>query len=303
MKVPPFLKAGDRVGIVSPARKISEEDMKPALDDLRTWGYEVVLGKSVFAADHQYAGTDAQRLADLQTMLDDPSIKAILCSRGGYGSLRIIDGLDWKGMKKNPKWLIGFSDITTLTMDAFNRGIASIHGPMGISWNGQTGDAASREYLRDMLAGNTPDYKWPVERPDVTRTGSGTGPIIGGNLSMLSQLLGTETDFSTKGCIFFLEDLDEYLYHIDRMIMHLKRGAKFDRLAGLVVGGFTDLHDNDSPFGKTYEEIIVGALPEAGFPVCFSAPIGHQPANYPILHGMEATLSVSHSSAELKFNL
>lgn len=303
MKIPPFLKAGDKVGIVSPARKISAEDLQPAIQDLEAWGYEVVPGRSVYAIDHQYAGTDAQRTADLQSMLDDPDIKAILCARGGYGSLRIVDGLNWKGMKKSPKWLIGFSDITTLTMAAYNLGIASIHGPMGISWNGQTGDPASRDHLRDMLAGKVPEFSWGVERPDLTRTGTGTGPIIGGNLSMLSQLLGTETDFSTKGCIFFLEDLDEYLYHVDRMIVHLKRGGKFDRLAGLVIGGFTDLHDNDTPFGMSFEEIILDALPESGFPVCFDAPIGHQPRNYPIPHGVKATLSVSHSTAELKFDL
>ncbi len=303
MKVPPSLKAGDRVGVVSPARKISAGEMEPALEDLRSWGYEVVLGEAVFASNHQYAGTDAQRLSDLQSMLDDPTIRAILCSRGGYGSLRIIDRLNWTGMEKAPKWIIGFSDITTLTMDAYNRGIASIHGPMGISWNGQTSDVTSREYLRDVLSGNIPAYSWGVEQPDVTRTGIGTGPIIGGNLSMLSQLLGTKTDFSTKGCILFLEDLDEYLYHIDRMIMHLKRGGKFDQLEGLVIGGFTDLHDNENPFGKTYQKIIADALPDGGFPVCFSSPIGHQPPNYPILHGVEATLSVSQSTSELKFNL
>lgn len=303
MKIPPFLKSGDQIGVVSPARSIPVENLEPAIHDLESWGFKVVLGKSVYAQDFQYAGTDAQRTSDLQTMLDDPSIKAILCSRGGYGSLRIVDQLNWKAFKKNPKWLIGFSDVTTLTMAAYNLGVASIHGPMGVSWNGQTGDEMSRNHLHKMLKGEISQYSFGVERPDLTRTGTGTGPIVGGNLSMLSQLLGTDTDFSTKGCIFFLEDLDEYLYHIDRMVVHLKRGKKFDQLAGLVIGGFTDLHDNDNPFGKSFEEIITDALPEGGFPVCFGAPIGHQPQNYPIPHGAKATLSVSHAVSELKFDL
>lgn len=302
MKIPPFLKPGDRIGIVSPARKISAEDLKPAIADLQSWGYQVVAGKYLHAEAHQFAGTDAQRTEDLQQMLEDESIRAILCARGGYGSLRIIDQLDLKALRKDPKWLIGFSDITTFTMAAFNLGVASIHGPMGISWNGQTGDEASREFLRQMLAGDIPHYTFPVERPDLCRTGTARGPIIGGNLSMLSQLLGTDTDFDSKGCIFFLEDLDEYLYHIDRMVVHLKRGGKFDRLAGLVIGGFTDLHDNSTPFGNSLEGIIRDALP-SDYPVCFGAPIGHQPLNYPIPHGAEATLSVSHSHAELRFHL
>lgn len=303
MKIPPFLKAGDRIGIVSPARSISEADLAPALADLQAWGLTVVKGTHLYAKDFQFAGSDAQRAADLQMMMDDPSISAILCARGGYGCLRIVDLLDWKAFRKSPKWLIGFSDVTTLTMDAFNRSLASIHGPMGISWNGKTADPASREWLRKILLGESPTYSWQVERPDMTRTGMGSGPLIGGNLSMLSQLVGTPTDFDTKGCIFFLEDLDEYLYHIDRMVVHLQRAGKFAQLAGLVVGGFTDLHDNDNPFGKSYEEIILGALPDRSFPVCFGAPIGHQPLNYPVIHGAKATLSVSHATAELTFEL
>jgi len=303
MKIPPFLKAGDRIGIVSPARSISESDLGPAIADLKSWGFTVVLGEHVYDTDHQFAGTDGDRARDLQQMMDDPGIRAILCARGGYGCLRIVDQLNWKGFRKSPKWLIGFSDVTTLTMDAYNHKLASIHGPMAISWNGKTGDAASRGWMRRILVGENPTYTWQVEKPHLTQTGMGKGPLIGGNLSMLSQLVGTPTDFDTKGCIFFLEDLDEYLYHIDRMVVHLKRAGKFAHLSGLVVGGFTDLHDNDNPFGKSFEEIILDALPNRDFPVCFGAPIGHQPLNYPVLHGVDATLSVSHTASELTFDL
>ncbi|MEM7039251.1 MAG: LD-carboxypeptidase [Bacteroidota bacterium] len=302
MRIPPPLKAGEKIGIVSTARKISREDLEPCLQSLRSWGLEPVLGKNLFKIDHQYAGTDAERAADLQEMINRPDISGILCARGGYGTLRIIDAIDLKPLRKNPKWIAGFSDVTTLTMAAYNAGVATIHGPMGISWNGATGDEQSRDYLRQMLMGPPPEYAYAPTRQDLTRTGIARGPLIGGNLSMLSQLLGTDTDFKTKGCILFLEDLDEYLYHIDRMVVHLRRGGKFSQLAGLVVGAFTDLKDNSTPFGKTAEEIIFDAAADFDYPVCFDFPVGHAPQNYPLLHGVDATLRVSHTRVELAFH-
>lgn len=301
MKFPQALRSGDKIGIISTARKISREDLQPALDSLVEWGLKPVIGKNLFASDHQYAGTDAQRTADLQSMIDDPQIRAILCARGGYGTLRIIDEVDLRGLKKDPKWIVGFSDVTTLTMACYNRGIATIHGPMAISWNGKTGDENSREYLRMMLFGDLPAYSATPLNHEVVRTGSGEGRLIGGNLSMLSQLIGTPTDFNTKGCVLFLEDLDEYLYHLDRMVVHLRRAGKFDGLAGLIVGGFTDLRDNDTPFGKTYREIIFEAVAGQDFPVAFDFPVGHSPLNYPLIHGAKVRLEVSHTRAELKF--
>lgn len=303
MRIPNHLSPGDKVGIVCPARKISEAELAPAIADLNAWGFVPVLGKHALAIDHQYAGTDAQRTEDLQTMIDDPSIKAILCGRGGYGSLRIVDAIDFKAMRSHPKWLIGFSDITTFCIAAFNKDIATIHGPMAISWNGETGDKASREYLRQILIGKSPNYSYtPIEQEQL-RTGKARGRLIGGNLSMLSQLLGTPSDFDTKGCILFLEDLSEYLYHLDRMVVHLKRGGKFDKLAGLIVGSFSDIQDNSTPFGKTVPEIILDALGDADIPVCFDFPTGHSPLNYPLIHGGLATLSVSHSHVELSMEL
>jgi muramoyltetrapeptide carboxypeptidase len=301
MKFPPPLRSGDKIGIISTARKISRKDLQPALDSLTEWGLKPVLGKNLFATDHQYAGTDAQRTADLQAMLDNPEIKAILCARGGYGTLRIIDEVDLRGLKKDPKWIVGFSDVTTLTMACYNLGIATIHGPMAISWNGATGDENSRNYLRQMLFGELPVYTATPLDHDLVRTGSGEGRLIGGNLSMLSQLIGTPTDFDTKGCVLFLEDLDEYLYHLDRMIVHLRRAGKFDRLAGLIVGGFSDLKDNDTPFGKTYGEIIAEAVSGYDYPVAFDFPVGHSPLNYPLIHGAKVRLEVSHTRSELRF--
>ena len=198
MKFPPPLKKGDKIGIVSTARKISQEDLQPCFNDLRRWGLEPVTGRHLFKTDHQYAGTDAQRAEDLQAMIDNPDIKGILCARGGYGTLRIIDQIDLKPLKKRPKWIAGFSDVTTLTMACYNEGIATIHGPMGISWNGKTGDEQSRDYLRQIFFGQTPSYTAPSTREDLTRTGVASGRLIGGNLSMLSQLLGTPTDFKTQ---------------------------------------------------------------------------------------------------------
>ena len=303
MRIPSHLSPGDKVGIVCPARKISEAELAPAIADLKKWGFVPVLGKHVYAIDHQYAGTDAQRASDLQDMIENPEIKAIMCGRGGYGSLRIVDEVDFKKMKGQPKWLIGFSDITTFGIDAFNKGFASIHGPMAISWNGETGDEDSREYLRQILVGKPPKYSYSPTEQEHLKTGQATGRLIGGNLSMLSQLLGTDTDFDTKGCILFIEDLSEYLYHLDRMIVHLKRGGKFEKLAGLIVGAFTDIQDNSTPFGKTVPEIILDALGETEIPVCFDFPTGHWPQNYPLIHGGLATLSVSHSLVELTMEL
>ncbi len=303
MRFPAFLKPGDKVAIVSPARKISPEEVAPALASLQEWGLVPVLGTHIYSVANQYAGSDGDRTADMQRMLDDPEIKAILCSRGGYGCLRIVDAIDFSALKKYPKWLIGFSDLTAFCIAAANAGSATIHGPMAISWNGKTADVASRAYLRALLMGELPAYSYAPALPERLRTGKATGRLIGGNLSILSQLIGTPDNFDTDGCILFIEDIDEYLYHIDRMMIHLKRSGKLKKLAGLIVGGFADLKDNDVPFGKTVEEIVLDAVGEADFPICFGFPSGHTPQNYPLVHGATATLSVSHSHVELKMEM
>lgn len=303
MRFAPFLKPNDRVGIVSPARKISPEEVAPAITSLQEWGLVPVLGTHIYDVHNQFAGTDANRIADLQRMIDDPTISAILCSRGGYGCLRIVDAIDFGALKKHPKWLIGFSDLTAFSIAAYKAGCASLHAPMAISWNGKTSDAAARAHLRALLTGDIPAYAYTPATPERLRTGKATGRLIGGNLSILSQLIGTPDDFDTKGCILFIEDIDEYLYHIDRMMVHLKRTGKLKDLAGLIVGGFADLKDNDVPFGKTVEEIVLDAVGEAPYPVCFGFPTGHWPQNYPLVVGATVTLKVSHSLIELQMEL
>ncbi len=304
MITPPKLKAGDKVAMVATARKVEPAQVELCVKALQAWGLEVVLGQNLWQVDRQFAGTDEQRAADLQSMVDREDISAILFARGGYGTLRILDRVDLKGLKRHPKWLIGFSDLTVLLARCAEEGIESIHGPMGVSWDGHTANPTAIEHLRKLLMEpGTATYSCIPQRPDLLRTGSAEGRLIGGNLSLLSQLMGTPTDFDTQGCILFLEDLDEYLYHLDRMMVHLRRGGKLEKLAGLVLGGFTELKDNPTPFGKTAEEIIADAVRGYQYPVVFGFPVGHWPENYPLPVGRKATLGVSHTKAELKFSL
>ncbi|HEX2898764.1 MAG TPA: LD-carboxypeptidase, partial [Bacteroidia bacterium] len=201
------------------------------------------------------------------------------------------------------KWLVGFSDLTAFAAGMLQVGISSIHGPMCISWNGKTSDPVSRGHLRELLMGQVPTYSYVPAHPDVLRTGKATGRLVGGNLSIISQLIGTPHDIDTKDCILFIEDIDEYLYHIDRMMVHLKRAGKLADLAGLIVGGFSDVKDNEIPFGATIEEIVLDAVGESAYPICFGFPTGHWPSNYPLVVGAKATLNVSHSFIELSMDL
>lgn len=303
MRFPESLKPGDKVGIVGPARKISPEEMAPAIASIQEWGLEPVLGNHLYASHHQFAGKDADRIADMHRMINDPEIKAILFSRGGYGCLRIVDAIDFSPLKKHPKWLAGFSDLTTFSAALLDLGVASIHAPMCISWNGKTSDAISRGHLRQVLMGPPPVYTYAPAQPEHLRTGKATGRLVGGNLSILSQLVGTPYDVDTRGAILFIEDIDEYLYHIDRMMVHLKRAGKLSNLAGLIVGGFEGVKDNEIPYGATVDEIVLDAIGEANYPVCFGFPTGHQPRNYPLIVGARSTLNVSHSVVELQMSL
>lgn len=298
---PPALRPGDKIAIVAPARSFTLARLEPCLNSLKQWGFEPVFGPNLFSQQHQYAGTDAQRLSDLQWALDDPAIKAVLCARGGYGTLRILDGLDLKGIKKHPKWVIGFSDITALLVRLYNEGIQSLHAPMSISFDGSTGDERSIHALRLILeTGKGPGIHYTPEREELIKPGKAKGRLLGGNLSILSQLLGTPTDFKTAHTLFFLEDLSEYLYHIDRMMVHLKRAGKMEKLAGLMVGGMTEMKDNDTPFGKDAEQIVLEAAAE-GYPICTGFPVGHWPQNMPLIVGAEAELEVTHTSVTLSY--
>lgn len=288
MATPPYLKKGNKIGIVAPARKISKEEIQLAVDTFEKWGLKVVLGKNIFGSNHQYSGTDDQRAQDLQEMLDDSSIRAVISARGGYGTLRIIDKLDFKKFKEAPKWVIGYSDITVLHSHIHqNFEIETLHATMPINFHK---DEESVDSLKRVLFGEKPSYK--INPHPLNRKGMAEGVLVGGNLSLLYALKGSKSGISTSGKVLFIEDLDEYLYHIDRMMISLKRAGKLSHLNGLVVGGMTDMKDNQTPFGKTAEEIIIDAVKEFDYPVCFGFPAGHQPKNLALPFGRRANLSV-----------
>jgi muramoyltetrapeptide carboxypeptidase len=287
MITPPYLKKGDKIGIAASARKVSLNELEPAIAAFKSWGLEVVLGKNVFQSQDQFAGTDQERTQDLQTMLDDPSIKAIIGARGGYGTLRIIDQLDFDRFKKNPKWIVGFSDITVLHSHIHNLNIETLHAKMLINF---LKDERSSETLKRALLGELKHYEAPSHA--LNRKGIAQGELVGGNLSLLYALTGSVSDLDTGGKILFIEDLDEYLYHVDRMMMNLKRSGKLDSLAGLVVGGMSDMKDNKIPYGKNAEEIILDAVKEFDYPVCFHFPAGHVDTNLALYLGRNIGLEV-----------
>ena len=296
MKTPPYLKKGDTIAIVAPARKIAKEELQFAIDTFKKWGLKVVLGKNLLKTHHQFSGTDEQRTADLQQALDDKNISAVISARGGYGTLRIIDRLNFSKFKKNPKWIIGYSDITVLHSHIQNNfGIQTIHGTMPINFSK---NEEAVESLRKALFGEPLSYSFPKNK--LNRKGNCKGELIGGNLSLLYALCGSSSDIDTKGKILFIEDLDEYLYHIDRMMLNLKRSGKLKNLAGLVVGGMTDMKDNTIPFGKNAEEIILDAVKEYKFPVYFGFPAGHIERNLALKLGSKVIIE-QNTEVILKF--
>ena len=299
MKTPPPIKPGDKIRIVSPAGKVAEKYVLPAVEWLTQQGYKVELGKHVFAGHFQFAGTDAERLEDLQAALDDPETAAIICSRGGYGTVRIIDKLDCRNFKKHPKWLVGFSDITILHICINNLGVATIHGAMPrYFFNDNNLPTENLETLMQLLTGQPVQYK--IKSQDFNRKGKTKGELVGGNLSIISSLHGTKYELDTRGKILFLEDIDEFLYHTDRMIHQLKLSGKLDQLVGLVIGDFTDMKDNESPFGKTVHEIIAEAVAEFDYPICFGFPAGHDKKNLALAFGMKWELEVSEQEVMLR---
>jgi len=299
MNKPAFIKPGDKIRIVSPAGKIDEKYVLPAVDWLREQGYQVELGNHVFDQHFQFAGTDKQRRKDLQTSMDDPDCKVILCSRGGYGTVRIIDKLNFSGFLERPKWLVGFSDITILHGCINNFQIPTIHGAMPRYFFGENGEVNENlDSLMRMLTGEKIEYT--SEGNSFNRKGKAKAELVGGNLSIISSLQGTLYDLDTEGKILFLEDIDEFLYHTDRMIHQLKLSGKLDNLAGLILGDFTDMKDNESPFGMSVHEIIAHAVKDFSFPVCFGFPAGHNKKNLALMFGQEWELNVSSNTSTLK---
>ena len=300
---PPYLNPGDKVAIVAPARKISPQEVAPAVALFRSWGLEPVLPEHLFDSDHQMAGTDSIRAAVLQQQLDDPAIRAIFCARGGYGTVRIIDRLDFTAFHRWPKWVVGYSDITVLHSHIHRHlGIETLHAimPINIPQDAADGSLPAIESLRKALFGEPLRHTCPPHR--LNRKGTASGWLVGGNLSILYSLCGSPSDIDTDGKILFIEDLDEYLYHIDRMMTNLKRCGHLKGLAGLVVGQMSDMHDNTIPFGRTAEEIVRDAVEEYGYPVCFNFPAGHNGTdNHALILGREARLEVSDTAVSISY--
>ena len=297
MHAPPFLKAGSKVAIVSPARKVSREEIEPALTFIQKNQWELVITEDLFGVHHQWSGTDKQRADHLQGYLDNPEIDLIWCARGGYGSMRILEFINWEIFRKHPKWLLGFSDITALTQLIVNGlGSAAIHGPLALTI-GKNEEAAM--HLYSLLSGKSLTYK--IAPHSLNRNGSTKGRLQGGNLSLLYALQGSDADIIPDGAILFIEDLDEYLYHIDRMMLSLRRSGKLAKLSGLIVGGFTEMKDHEIPFGYAAEEIILHAVRDYDFPVCFDFPAGHVSKNLPIIMGAAARLEVGPLGGSLTY--
>ncbi|MGF7137948.1 S66 peptidase family protein [Roseimarinus sediminis] len=297
MKIPPYLQPGDQLALISPASKTDRETVEPAIALLQARGYPIVRGKHLYAVDHQFAGKDEDRRSDFQAMIDDPSIKAIICSRGGYGSLRTLKGINWSHFIDHPKWIVGFSDVTVIHSALQQMNIASVHAAMPRYFLENDKPTPGFEILMNTLEGKQVRYELQASEHNIG--GKAEGMLVGGNLSILYSLRGTPYDIDTKGKILFIEDLSEYLYHLDRMMMNLKAGGKLAGLAALVVGSFTGMKDHESPFGKTWQEIILDAVAEYGFPVLFNFPAGHQPENYPLLLGANCKLTIQSDHVEL----
>ncbi|GAB3713763.1 LD-carboxypeptidase [Flavobacterium koreense] len=296
MIFPPNLKKGDTVAIVATARKNIEDNLKPAISWLKNWGLEVVVGSTIGLDNNQLAGTDEQRAADFQEQLDNPNIKAIWCVRGGYGTVRMIDLLDFTKFKQSPKWIVGFSDVTVLHSHLNTMGYASIHGIMPVS---SKASEEAKETLRKALFGEHIEYTVPCEF--MNKYGTAKGELVGGNLSILYSLFGSPSAIDCSDKILFIEDLDEYLYHIDRMMMNLKRNGCLESLKGIIVGGMTKMKDNEIPWGKNALEIIQDVTKNYNIPVIYNFPAGHMADNRALIFGKQVTMEVNDIESKVVF--
>ncbi len=298
MTAPPALVAGDTVRIISTARKVVKDELDPAVEVLHGWGLRVEFGAHLFEAHHQFAGTADQRASDLQAAIDDPDVRAILCARGGYGTVQVLDKIDLSHLKEDPKWIVGYSDVTVLHAHVhMHCGVETVHGSMPVNFGRNSTEAL--ESLRRVLFGGSPFYEFAFHK--LNRHGRGGGPLVGGNLSILYSLTGTPDIFDTRGKVLVMEDVDEYLYHIDRMMRNLQRGGFLEGLQGLIVGGMTDMNDNNVPYGYSAEESICSVVDAYEFPVAFDAPFGHFPDNRALVMGREVDLEVKDGGVSLGF--
>ena len=295
---PPPLQTGDKVAIIATARSITEKDLQPAIDLLKTWGLIPVLGTSIGLQEHQFAGSDKERAEDFQNQINDPKIKAIWFAKGGYGSVRILDMVDFSILKTQSKWLVGYSDVTVIHLHLQSLGIASLHAQMAHGIEGKS--ASTSDELKNVVFGKKLQIEYASRHP-LQVNGEVKAEVVGGNLSVLYSAIGSQSmpDFTNK--ILFIEDLDEYLYHIDRMMQNLKRSGLLSRISGLIVGGLTDMNDNSIPFGRKAEDIIFEIVKDLNIPVAFNFPAGHVETNLPLIFGKSAHLSVTSERIQLSY--
>lgn len=300
---PPYLKKGDTVAIVAPSGilKSREGEIQQAIRLLESWGLQAIVGNHVFSKADHFAGTDAERCEDLQQAMDDPSISAIWCARGGYGTVRILDRLDYTKFKKNPKWLIGYSDITALHNQMHNEGFESLHALMCVSLTKDISEIeATVDTFKSAIFGNPTNYT--LEGNGANRVGHAKGQLVGGNLTILHTMLGSKTSIDTNGKILFIEEIGEYKYHIDRMLQSLKRAGYFDNCNGVIVGDMTKLRKNTTLWGSSIEQLILDALSEYDFPIAFNMPAGHEKDNRALVLGRTVTLDVGKKKSTIVFS-
>ena len=297
MIAPAPLKKGDLIYITAPAKAIDESPVFYTRDFFISHGFRVEISKNCFGQFNYFSGTDEERTADLQYGIDHPEVKAIICARGGYGCVRILDGIRWANMLREPKWLIGFSDITVFHHRLYNLGVQSIHGTMSLNF-----EKNSTETFETLLAALT-GKSYQIESPNNTKNKQGTvvGKLIGGNLSIVYSLIGTEDAFDFEDTILFLEDLAEHYYHLDRMFYALKKCGALDKINGLVIGGMTELEDTTIPFGMSVEEIVLQHFTFRKIPICFDFPAGHIDDNRALIFGKEVQLNVNEKGGALLF--
>ncbi|HEY4786773.1 MAG TPA: LD-carboxypeptidase [Bacteroidales bacterium] len=304
MIIPPYLKPGDTIGITSPAGFITTDEVKPAIEQMQNWGFTVKIGQTIGKRDFTFGGTDLERRNDLQEMMDNNSVKAIMCARGGYGLVRIIDKLNFNNFRSNPKWIIGFSDVTVMHGQLNRMNIASIHAKMCNSFpdNFATADPVQIDTILSIskaLKGEKMRYVTTPNEQNIV--GIAEGALVGGNLKTIESLSGSASDIKTDGKILFVEDTGEYLYSIDRMFWNLKRSGKLNNLAGLVVGGFKIKPDDPGEaFGKTVQEIVMEKVSMFNYPVCFDFPVGHQKNNFALKCGVKHRLEVGSIRCSLQ---
>jgi muramoyltetrapeptide carboxypeptidase len=299
---PPYLKAGDTVAIVAPSGilKNREREVQQAVDILKSWGLHAVVGKHVFSKSNHFAGTDNERCEDLQNAMDDSKISAIWCARGGYGTVRILDKLDYTKFRKNPKWVIGYSDITALHNQLHNEGFQSLHALMCVSLTKDLAEVKnSIDTFKTALFGNPTDYT--LEGSNYNRVGDANGELVGGNLTMLHTMLGSKESIDTSGKILFIEEIGEYKYHIDRMLQSMKRAGYFDNLKGLVVGDMSKMRKNTTLWGTSAEQLILDALKDYDFPIAFNMPAGHEKDNRAMVLGNTIELKVEKGKSSIVF--